>query len=65
MEGYRYCGDCNKHYRCVNCGADCGADGHWVEVDHGPEEQIMAILMKHSKEYMTCLFTVDREKEGN
>jgi hypothetical protein len=25
------CGECNKHYRCTTCDADCGTDGHYVE----------------------------------
>ena len=34
------CGECNKHYRCTTCDADCGTDGHYVEKEpHSIEEE--------------------------
>ena len=30
-EEYIKCGDCNKHYLCTTCGAQCGSEGHFIE----------------------------------
>ncbi len=31
-EEYIKCGDCNKHYLCTTCGAQCGSEGHFIEI---------------------------------
>ncbi|MFN7465313.1 MAG: hypothetical protein ACK5SE_14870 [Pseudanabaena sp.] len=29
---YIKCGDCNKYYLCTTCGAQCGSEGHFIEI---------------------------------
>jgi hypothetical protein len=31
-EEYIKCGDCNKYYLCTTCGAQCGSEGHFIEI---------------------------------
>jgi hypothetical protein len=32
------CGEADKFYRCMTCGASCGSEGHYIEVTEEPKE---------------------------
>ena len=47
-EEYIKCGDCNKHYLCTTCGAQCGSEGHFIEISI--QKQHLIDMMRYDEE---------------
>ena len=42
-EEYIKCGDCNKYYLCTTCGAQCGSEGHFIEISI-PKQRLIDMM---------------------